>query len=172
MTDRIVFTESLSVGDVPVAGAFVSHQAPQVVAIAAGGQGPAGTPGVPGIPGPAGGTTMEFTSTTPIGGHRVLSLNAANEVIYAGNDVAGTAHKIIGLSLNAASAGDPLNVMHSGEVEEPSWAWNVSLPVYLAQNGLLTQTPPASPALFSLIVGFPTATNKLFVSVREPILIV
>jgi hypothetical protein len=41
--------------------------------------------------------------------------------------------------------------------------------VYLGTNGLLTQTLPESPAVFSLIIGFPTTATTLFVAIREPI---
>ena len=169
MTDRIVFAQSVVTGEAPMLNAFVSHEATRTVAIAAGQQGPAGPSG---IPGPAGGTAMVFTATTAIGGHRVLALNAANEVIYASNDTLGTAHKIIGMSLNAAAPGGAINVARGSEVIEPSWNWTTTLPVYLGTNGLLTQTPPVSPATFSLIVGFPTSATGLFLSVREPITIV
>lgn len=130
-----------------------------------------GPMGPPGMPGPAGGSAMNFTATTAIGGHRLLALNAANQVVYASNDSLGTAQKIIGISLNAAIPGGLLNVMRSGEVIESSWNWITTLPVYLGVNGLLTQTPPASPAAYSLIVGFPTSETGLFLSVREPIFI-
>ena len=168
MTERIVFAQSVVTGEAPVLNAFVSHEAARTVAIAAGQQGPAGPSG---IPGPAGGTAMNFTATAAIGGRRMLSLNAANEVIYASNDDIGAAHKIIGMSLNAASPGGAINVVRGGEVIEPSWNWVTTLPVYLGTNGLLTQTPPAAPAAFSLIVGFPTSATGLFISVREPIII-
>lgn len=132
-------------------------------------QGPAGPPG---MPGPSGGSAMLFTASGAIGGHRVLALDAANQVIYAGNDIPGTEHKIIGMSLNAAAPGGTINVVRSGEVIEPSWGWNTTLPVYLGVNGLLTQTPPAAPAAYSLIVGFPTSPTGLFMTVREPINII
>lgn len=131
-----------------------------------------GIPGPPGPPGPAGAAAMNFTANGAIGGHRVLALDAANAVIYAGNDLPGTANKIIGMSLNAASPGGALNVVRSGEVIEPGWNWITTLPVYLGTNGLLTQTPPVSPAAYSLIVGFPTSATGLFLSVREPITLI
>lgn len=133
-------------------------------------QGPAGPPGVPG---PAGGAAMIFTAATPIGGHRVLALDAFNDVIYASADDPGTLNKIIGMSMNAAAAGGDLSVVLFGEVIEPSWNWDPALPVYLGTNGVPTQTPPASPgSSYSLIVGFPTAATGLFLSVREPITLI
>lgn len=132
-------------------------------------QGPAGAAGAQGIPGPAGGSSMEFTATTAIGGHRVLALDAANAVVYAENTAYMHSNKIIGISLNAAAPGGTISAVRAGEVAESSWSWDVTLPVYLGVNGLLTQTPPVYPAAFSLIVGFPTAPDRLFVAVREPI---
>lgn len=128
-------------------------------------QGPMGPPGVPG---PAGGTAMVFIATTAIGGHRVLTLNAASEVIYASNDSPSAASQIIGMSINAAAPGGELSVQRAGEVEESSWNWVMGLPVYLGANGLLTQFFPSG-AAFSLIVGFPTAPTKLFLAFREPV---
>lgn len=131
-------------------------------------QGPAGAPG---IPGPAGGASMSFTATTPIGGHRVLALDASGAVIYADNSTLAHAANLIGLSLNAASSGGAISVLRGGEVIEPTWTWTPLLPVYLGINGLLTQTAPVFPAAFSLIVGFPIAPDTLFFAVREPIIL-
>lgn len=164
MTDVIV---EVVVPSLPLIVETVVPEAPLEVEL-----GVPGPPGPQGLPGPAGGLVMAFTATTPIGGHRMLALNAANEVVYASADVPGDAVRIIGMSLNAAVAGGALSVQRAGEVEESSWNWVVTLPVYLGLNGLLTQIPPASPlADFSLIVGFPTAATRLFLAVREPIIL-
>lgn len=131
--------------------------------------GHAGRPGGQGIPGPAGGITAVFTATAAIGGHRVLTMTPAGELAYASADDLSAAGRIVGISLNAAAAGSEVSVQRSGEVSEPSWNLDTELPVYLGVNGLLTQTPPESPTVFSLIVGFPMTPTKLFVSIREPI---
>lgn len=167
----IEFVEILSretvVVDQPAGGeTIVIEQAPAIEIMEAIEQGP---PGEPGIPGPAGGQAMEFIVASAIGGHRLLAIDAANEIIYAGNDLPGTANKIIGMSVNAAAPGGALSVVRAGEVDEPSWSWDVSKPIYLGINGLLTQATPVLPAAFSLIVGFPLTPTSLFLSLREPI---
>lgn len=131
--------------------------------------GQAGPPGPPGLPGPAGGSASVYTATTPIGGHRVLTMTAGGDLAYASNDDVDSIGRVLGISINAAGAGGSVSVVRAGDVEEPSWDWVVSLPIYLGANGMLTQTPPESPAVFSLIVGFPLTSTSLFFSPREPI---
>lgn len=119
--------------------------------------------------GPAGGSASVYTATTPIGGHRVLTMTAGGDLAYASNDDVDSIGRVLGISINAAGAGGSVSVVRAGDVEEPSWDWVVSLPIYLGANGMLTQTPPESPAVFSLIVGFPLTSTSLFFSPREPI---
>lgn len=142
----------------------VLHEVVEVIEVAE-----QGLPGRPGVPGQAGGATAIFTALSAIGGHRVLTMTPAGELAYASNDDLTAAGRIVGVSLNAASPGGDVSVQRGGEVSEPSWNLDTDLPVYLGVNGLLTQTPPESPAVFSLIVGFPMTPTKLFVSIREPI---
>lgn len=136
------------------------------VILSVGEQGP---PGAQGQPGPAGAAILSYTAAIALGGHRVVVLNSFGEAIYADNTVAGHGNKILGLTTGAASSGATASVQNGGEIEEGSWGWILDQPVYLATNGLLTQTPPESPAIFSLIVGFPVSTTKLFIGLREPI---
>lgn len=144
-----------------------------VTVVDVGFQGPAGRTGEQGIPGPAGGTAYTLMSDVPLGGHRAI----IPEVVgmdtfarYASNLDLTHANKVIGITVAASAADTPASIVRSGEVTEPSWNWTMNMPVYLGDNGLLTQTPPEAPALFSLIVGFPITATKLFVSIREPII--
>lgn len=132
--------------------------------------GSAGPRGEMGPAGPSGGSSIVVTSDIAIGGNRAVVVDASNHAQYASNQTLTHANKVVGISINAAAAGDSINVLRSGEITEPSWNWTLDQPVYLADNGTLTQTPPSNPALFSLIVGFPITATKLFVSIREPII--
>ena len=125
--------------------------------------------GAPGRPGADGGAVMSYIATAALGGHRVLTLNAANELAYATTEALADAGRIVGLSLNAAGPGGAISVQRSGEVDEPGWNWDLGKPVWLGINGLLTQAVPEPPAAFSLIVGFPVTPTRLFLSFREPI---
>ncbi len=76
---------------------------------------------------------------------------------------------VLGVTLGAALAGDPVNVAVSGEVTEPSWAWAEDMQIFLGVDGALTQTIPTSGAL--LVVGVATAPTTILVGVKFPIIL-
>jgi hypothetical protein len=134
-------------------------------------QGPPGPRGPAGPPGPPAGGQNEYTAAIALSGHRILTTDQAGRAIYA--DSANPAHvgRIVGLSTGAAAAGAPIIVQLSGEFSEPTWSWSLTCPVYLGAAGHLTQTPPSEAGSFSVVVGFPITPTRLFLSIREPILI-
>lgn len=125
------------------------------------GQGPSGPPGPIG---PAGGTTISAISDIAISGHRFVCAGLNGNVRYASNADETCINTVLGITIGAALAGDPLNLLRNGEIDEPSWNWLLDLPIYLGLNGFITQTPPTSPSKFSLIVGFPLSATKVFFS--------
>lgn len=136
--------------------------------ITIGEMGPRGEQGIQGLPGPAGATVVQYEAAIPIGGHRVVVLESSL-VVYADSSVAAHANKILGLSIGAVDAGGMASIQTGGEIEEPSWAWQPDFPIFLGINGLLTQTVPE--AGFSLIVGFPITTTRIFINLREPLIL-
>lgn len=132
-----------------------------------GAQGPKGAPGPKGDKGEPGDVVTSYPADGAISGHRVVALNAFGRLEYASNLSLSQIMRVAGLSLNAASEGDPVQVKRSGEVTEPSWAWVLEQPVYLGVDGHLTQTAPASD--FSVVVGIPITTTTLFVNIGIPI---
>ena len=135
-----------------------------IYVVGSGEQGPAGPPGPIG---PTGGSALSVVAATALGGHRMVVLDGNGQAVYASNDQLSHFHKVLGMTLGAVNALEAVDVMRGGEVTEPSWNWLLGAPVFLSTNGLLTQTAPTSG--FSLIVGFPVTTTKLFVSLREPV---
>ena len=120
-----------------------------------------------GLPGAA----IEVTAIVAIGGHRVV-IREGDSASYATNENLQHGMKVLGITENASDAGGTLSVIRSGKVSEPTWSFDVSKPVFLGVNGLLTQVPPTFPeAAFSLIVGFPLSATEIFVSLREPLIL-
>jgi hypothetical protein len=104
-----------------------------------------------------------------LGGHRAVYL-AAGEAHYASAADAASAHACIGITTGAAIEGDNVVITTLGRMVEGSWAWTPGLPVYLALNGLLTQTVPTTDTL--LEVGIATAATELEVRIRPPITLI
>lgn len=145
-------------------------------------QGPQGIPGVKGDPGDkgdkgdpgaAGEVSFVYPAASAISGHRIVTLDEQGKAIYASAAIAAHANRIVGMTMNAAAANDVLNVKKFGEATEPSWNWQLDLPVFLDADGFLTQTPPAAPAAkFSVVVGFPMSATTLFVNIGIPITLI
>lgn len=112
-----------------------------------------------------------YTAGLALSGHRIVLLDSSRNAIYADNETLAHANRILGLTKTAAVQGDQVEVIRDVELQEPSWNWTVGEPIYLGTNGTLIQSAPVSPALFSLCVGFATATDRMFISVGVPIIL-
>ncbi len=164
---EILVIETIEAGAVTATEAqVISTERTEFHVVAAGQQGPQGAQGPVG---PVGGSSLSYLAGAALGGHRMVVLNSSQQAVYADNTNLAHANKVLGMTTGAVSMGDTASILYGGELVEPSWVWGLDQPVYVGTNGLLTQTPPV--AGFSQIVGFPIAANKLFVSLREPLIL-
>lgn len=137
-----------------------------IIVVAVGAQGPQGIQGIPGSGG--GSSDIIKIATIALGGQRVVISDGASNATYASNQVLAHRDFVLGVTTGAASAGAAVTVKRSGEMIEPTWNWSLGN-VWLGINGLLTQTPPVSPALFSRIIGTAIAPTVVRIDLREPI---
>jgi hypothetical protein len=68
----------------------------------------------------------------------------------------------VGVTLSAAFKGELVSVQRAGKIKEPSWAWNISDPLWLGRNGNLVQTQPKTG--FVLVVGVALAPNTILMA--------
>lgn len=126
-----------------------------------------GLPGPRGLPGSGAEVLME--AGINLGGHRVVAPGPQG-LEYADWNLRDTAMRVCGITMGAAAQGGEVSIRNYGEVQEGSWNWDLTKPVYLGSNGTLTQNVPGeSGASFTLVVGFPSAPDTLFITIREPI---
>lgn len=142
----------------PVIGAVV-QPAQEVQVSTAGAQGPAGPPG------PAGGAIVAPAGTL-IHGHTALAVAQDGTLVPASADVLEHATTCVGVTEQAAVAGDIITAYSADSIEYPGWAW-ADGPVLLGLNGALTQTLPSG-AKFALRIGWGSGTH-LAVRVGGPI---
>lgn len=132
-----------------------------------------GTPGPKGPqgpPGPAGGESMRRISDAPLGGQRIVRATGAETVNYADNTQPGQGDDVLGLTVTATGgAGAEIFVVNGAEVIDPSWSWTPLEPLYLGQNGLMTQVPPPDAAAFTLVVGFATSATSVMIRIEHPV---
>lgn len=130
-------------------------------------QGPVGPAGQTGSTGPAGpigpagdGSLIYVTAGQILGGHRVVLLNSIGQAVYPNRSIPADADLVIGLTTTSAVQGGSVGVITAGEVIESSWAWIYGVPIWLGDNGLLTQIPPV------------TGWKQLIATVKSPTIIV
>ena len=105
-----------------------------------------------------------------LGGHRAVRSNEDGTIDYASASNLNHLGKVLGIIVRSVLTGERVEVIRGGLLVFEGWNFDVNLPVYLAENGLLTQNP--SGAGFSQIVGFAESPTGLFVNLREPIQLV
>lgn len=157
----------LEVVDQP--GPTTSVDTPSQVTVQATGTAP-GAPGAPGEPGPAGiPDELIFTRIAAItlSGHRVVRPLPDGTVTYADSTRLVDATAALWLTLDAANAGDEINLVAIGNVTEPSWNWVPGEPIFLGPNGTLTQTSPLFGGdAFMVQVASPDTSIDVFYSPR------
>lgn len=109
---------------------------------------------------------LALTAAEAIGGHRVVSTDAAGEAVYTDPATAASVARAVGLSVGAAAAGASLRVRTAGALTESSWAWTPG-PVYAGASGVPTQTVPATGHI--LQIGVAVSATKLVVRLEKPI---
>ena len=111
-----------------------------------------------------------YVALETVSGHRVMRLGGSGVVGYADATNPEHAFSVIGISKNAALAGESVGVAKTGdELIELSWAWVKDAPVYLGSGGNLIQSEPENPLLFSMIIGVATSPTSIYVDVNSPI---
>ena len=132
-------------------------------------QGPVGPQGPIGLPGSA---VFTKTAGQTVSGHRVIKLDAAGKVVYASNTTASDAFAVFGITTQAASLDTEVAIASTGDITELSWSWTPGLPVFLGVDGILTQVPPESPAVFQLVIALAVDSNTLVLTKQPPLFII
>ena len=117
--------------------------------------------------GASGASTFTVTAGQDLSGHRIVSVNSAGQAVYADKDTPATVRQVLGLTTGAALNGTQATVLPMGEITEPSWTLSMSGPVYLGNNGLLTQILPTTGVIMQ--VGVPLSSTMMLVDIKMPI---
>jgi hypothetical protein len=99
-----------------------------------------------------------MTAAIPLSGHRAVA-----QV----NGLANYGVNVIGITRDACLAGSEVVVQFRSTMEEPSWNWDIDLPIYSTSMGVLTQVVPDSGILQR--VAMPLSKSKILIDIKEPI---
>jgi hypothetical protein len=135
---------------------IITEYETQIIAVAE--QGP---PGVSGTASP-----LLVTADTAIGGHRAVVATSTG-CSYADNTNIQHINKVIGVTNGAASQGASASIaIHGQTITEPSWSFSEG-PVWLGQNGLITQELPSSGFLQQVAIAL--SQTKIIVNIGTPL---
>lgn len=134
----------------------------QAQVVTVGEQGP---PGRAGIPGPAGGSAFQRIAGQVLSALRIVYEQDGLVYLMSPAD-ADHIDQLLGITLNAAGAGDELNVQRTGELNDASWSWAPGR-IWLGAAGSLTQTPPASG--FDVLIGAAVSATRIILNIQDPI---
>lgn len=115
------------------------------------------------------GSGNSAVSGEALGGHRCV-IHSSGALYYAETTNVLHINKVVGLTTSAVGSGITTDFVTEGVVIESSWSWNLTTPIYLGSNGLLTQAP-INITGFRMIVGTPITSTSMYVSLKTPILL-
>jgi len=98
-----------------------------------------------------------LTAAVSLSALRAVTTDANGDAVYASNDTLANA-QVVGITSNAASAGDGVTIKTSGILTDANWSWTKGT-VYLGTNGTLTQTAPSGGAIVVHVGRALTATK-------------
>ena len=79
---------------------------------------------------------------------------------------------IVGMSITAGGIGEEVRYLLSGCLFDSSFSFTDGEPVYLAENGNITQNDPVGAGyVYRVLIGYATGTNGLNINIQEPIII-
>jgi len=102
--------------------------------------------------------------------YKAIAPDGSGSFIYADKDTPGHAFIVYGLTKQAINEGSAGIAQTYGAVENDSWAWEDEKPIFLGNEGELTQTPPVSG--FSLVVAYPITTTRAFIDIGFSIMLI
>lgn len=109
---------------------------------------------------------VPFEAATTIHGRRAVAVDSGT-IYHPDLGTPADAVRVIGISLQAGSATDTVEVQTAGPITDASWTWSAG-PVYVDDDGVLTQTAPATGWI--VCIGTATAADTIDVRILLPIL--
>lgn len=115
---------------------------------------------------------LKYTAGQNLSGHFAVKFDNNSHVVYASSTDTGSIIRTVGITISAAIAGTDVSVVKFGEVEEPSWNWDLGKFIYLGEDGRLIQNPESViGAKFIQIIGYPVTATKMFVTIETPLIL-
>lgn len=159
MADHTILVESVQILSEEPQSTVLAEEVEVIEVLSEGEQGP------PGPPGPSGGSTLQRTAGATLSA--LVVVYEDDDEVFA-LDKGDDAHidQLLGLTVTAASIGNPINVQRTGAVDNSGWSWTPGR-VYLGAGGALTQTPATGGN--DVLIGRAVSATRLLLDIQDPI---
>jgi hypothetical protein len=107
--------------------------------------------------------TLNLTASTNISGLTAVATSNGQAVTASSSQAA----PVVGIATGGALAGADVTVQYEGPIADTSWNWTFNQPIFIATNGVLTQTAPTEG--YSQIIGYPINATSLLIDLQAPI---
>lgn len=114
------------------------------------------------------GTDVFVTAAVPISALRILSSQDTSGV-YADPSQESSVRKIIGMSVTAGTTGAQIKMLSYGKHTDGSWSFDPNLPLYLGDNGTITQVTPITGNV--VVLGHAQSATTIFLDIKQPIVL-
>ena len=112
--------------------------------------------------------TSFITAGVSVAKGRIVTV--ANGLLADKDDVDVSKH-LLGIALESGAAGVVIEILYLGIMYDIDWNWNTSatMPIFLANNGELTQIPPTTGT--SWVLAKASDTKNIFFRPKEPLVL-
>lgn len=104
-----------------------------------------------------------------IGGHRVVYLDQNSKAQYATNMNISICNKTIGITINSSLYLSDCEIVTSGLVKDPSFSFIIDNPIYLIDNGIISQTYSVN-APTCKVLGFAFSIDSFWLDINQTII--
>lgn len=92
-----------------------------------------------------------------------------DEVVLAKPDTFSTS-KVLGIAIQAGLTGEAITILLFGKVSDPFFNFPVNDPLFLSNNGEITNVPPVLPLqIYSTNIGHSLGSGAIFINISDPI---
>lgn len=110
--------------------------------------------------------TPQLQAAITMSALRIVAIRPDGMIEYADSDDSVHAFDVVGILTESVNTGEFTRPLVQGVVQTPGWNWVKGDPIFLGNNGFLTQTPPFSG--FMLVVGTPITSTLIKFELQEP----
>ena len=92
-------------------------------------------------------------------------------VDFANNNLAYSNATVLGITLNAVAAGNPVEILLFGKLSDPFFSYPVNDILFLTTGGSISNIAPTAIGIHSTTIGYSLGSGAIFLNIEKPIIL-